>query len=92
MARLLLGLAIGVPFFALGGVFGAWWTGRRSAEPTTSERELEFRERMATLQHHTDLLERARRASLDGEPGLANIYSEAADRVLEMLERPSPEP
>jgi hypothetical protein len=88
MARLLLVLLAGAPFLLVGIGVGAWWTARSSGPgPQVSDRELEFRERMAMLQHHTDLLERSRRASLDGEPGLANIYAEAAERVLRLTDR-----
>ena len=91
MARVLLVALAGVPFVLLGAWLGSWWTSRSSSGGTTAtDRELDFRERMATLQHHTDLLERARRAALDGEPGLANIYSEAAERVLRLADRADP--
>lgn len=87
MSRLLLVLLAGVPFALLGAGVGVWWTARSNASARpTSDRELEFRERIATLQHHTELLERARQASLAGEPGLANIYAEAAERVLRLVE------
>ncbi|MFP5488072.1 MAG: hypothetical protein ACLGHQ_07185 [Acidimicrobiia bacterium] len=89
MGRVLLVLVGAVPVFALGTWAGAWWSTRAgSGRPLPSDRELDFQERMATLQHHTDLLERARRAALDGEPGLANIYAEAAERVLSLTDDP----
>lgn len=82
MARVLLVVLIGVPFGALGFGLGLWWSGRGAAPP--SPREFEFRERLAVLDHHTALLERARRAALADQHGLANIYSEAAERVLRL--------
>ncbi len=88
MGRVLLVLVTGIPFVAIGAV-GALLVGRwsgRSAGPV-SDRELDFRERIAVLNHHTDLLERSRRASLDGDHGLANIYAEAAERVLRLAEQ-----
>lgn len=93
MARVLLVLLAGIPLVAIGFGAGMWWVGRqidRAAAPR-SARELDFAERMATLRHHTDLLERARQASLADEPGLANIYSEAAERVLKLIESDGPE-
>lgn len=93
MARLLIVALTGLPFLLIGVAIGAWWSARRAPDGSSvSDRELDFRERMATLQHHTELLERARRAALDGEPGLANIYSEAAERVLRLADPPGPEP
>jgi hypothetical protein len=91
MGRVLLALITAVPIFALGTWVGAWWSTRSGpTRSQVSDRELDFQERMATLQHHTDLLERARRAALDGEPGLANIYAEAAERVLRLTDPPDP--
>ena len=87
MVRVLLVVLGAVPVFALGAAAGAWWQARGPTQQV-SDRELAFRERMATLQHHTDLLERARQAALDGEPGLANIYAEAAERVLRLADPP----
>ena len=94
MARLVLVALTGVPFLLIGAWLGVWWSSRSGSGGTTTatDRELDFRERIATLQHHTDLLERARRAALDGEPGLANIYSEAAERVLRLVDRADPDP
>ncbi|MCB0966590.1 MAG: hypothetical protein KDB37_07110 [Ilumatobacter sp.] len=89
MARLLLAFAVAIPFLALGFALGAWWAPR--GVPTASDRELEYRERIATLQHHTELLEQSRKASLAGDAGLANIYAEAAERVLELVERERPD-
>ena len=85
MARLALLFVTGLPFLAIGFGIGMWWATR--TPPASSERELEFRERMATLQHHTELLERSRQASRSGDAGLANIYAEAADRVLDLADR-----
>lgn len=92
MGRVLLMLVVGVPFLAigaaLGAMFGGRWTGSSlGAGGSASDREMDFRERMAVLQHHTDLLERSRRASVDGDHGLANIYAEAAERVLRLTEQ-----
>jgi len=88
MGRVLLVLVTGIPFVAIGAV-GALlvdrWSGRSTGP--VSDREMEFRERIAVLNHHTDLLERSRRASLDGDHGLANIYAEAAERVLRLTEQ-----
>jgi len=93
MARLALVALTGVPFLLIGVWLGVWSSSRNRSggAATVTDRELDFRERMATLQHHTDLLERARRAALDGEPGLANIYSEAAARVLRLADRVDPD-
>lgn len=89
MGRVLLAVLLAAPIFALGAWAGASWATRSgSGRPQPSDRELEFQERMATLQHHADLLERARRAALDDEPGLANIYAEAAERVLRLTDPP----
>ena len=90
MARVLLVLVGAVPVFLVGAAVGAWWSSRVATRPGVTDRELDFQERMATLQHHTELLERARRAALDGEPGLANIYAEAAERVLRLADPPDP--
>jgi hypothetical protein len=44
--------------------------------------------RVMALREHSHLLAKARRASLRKQDGLANIYAEGAERVLELVERP----
>lgn len=48
--------------------------------------------RVMALREHSRLLAKARRASLRKQDGLANIYSEGAERVLELVERPDDPP
>jgi len=44
--------------------------------------------RVIALREHSRLLAKARRAALRRQEGLANIYSEGAGRVLELIEPP----
>ena len=44
--------------------------------------------RVMVLREHSRLLAKARRGSLRKQDGLANIYSEGAERVLDSVERP----
>ena len=43
--------------------------------------------RVMALREHSRMLAKARRASLRKQDGLANIYSEGAERVLESIDR-----
>ena len=48
--------------------------------------------RVMALREHSRMLAKARRASLRKQDGLANIYAEGAERVLELVERPDNPP